>query len=276
MPVFFINMEPDNKPRPYFSLLLSLCLATVFPVSATELTITPTVYHFNYQEFDEANRLLDSEKGLLPGLEVSYRRPLGDGKITVDMAYFDGSVDYDMYNQDVSIHQTDTEQAISRLGISYLNSSNTEFPGKLFASLHFWQWDRKILTRDNVQGLHEIYTWYEAELGLRFQTDTNGDSNYWLEVSGLYIVDPEMELFLPASREKFNLGSGPGFRIRAGKSGEFNPNLGFSIGIFAEYWEFGRSNTIYTDDFFGNSGYLVEPRSESLHSGIEFALIYAY
>jgi hypothetical protein len=47
-----------------------------------------------------------------------------------------------------------------------------------------------------------------------------------------------------------------------------------AISVFTEYWEFGRSNTVFTTDFFGSSGFLTEPDSQSFHTGIEFSFIF--
>lgn len=259
--------------RPYKQLLLLLVvLLQALSTNASELQVTSVLYHFNYQEFDQENRLIDKEEGFLPGLEASYIYPVDTGTLTTDLAFFGGSVDYDLYSQNISIHRTETEQKIYRLGISYLKSNDSEFLGQLFVALHYWRWDRDILTRNGVQGLHELYSWYEAELGMRFQSSADQDSGYWLNLSVLYTFNPEMKLFLPSSKERFDLVSHPGFRIRAGTSWHLKPELKASISLFAEYWEFGRSNTVFTDDFYGNSGFLTEPMSESFHTGLEISL----
>jgi hypothetical protein len=90
----------------------------------------------------------------------------------------------------------------------------------------------------------------------------------------MYNFKPEMTLFLPSSEVKFYLDSDWGYRLRAGKTWNHNKGMSTAISVFTEYWEFGRSNTVFTTDFFGSSGFLTEPDSQSFHTGIEFSFIF--
>ena len=54
---------------------LALILFIFLPIKlaiANTLEITPTLYFFNYQEFDQNDVLLDKEQGALPGIKLSY------------------------------------------------------------------------------------------------------------------------------------------------------------------------------------------------------------
>jgi hypothetical protein len=90
----------------------------------------------------------------------------------------------------------------------------------------------------------------------------------------MYNFKPEMTLFLPSSEVEFSLGSELGYRLRAGKTWTHIGGMSTAISVFTEYWEFGRSNTVFTTDFFGSSGFLTEPDSQSFHTGIEFSFIF--
>ncbi len=123
-----------------------------------------------------------------------------------------------------------------------------------------------------MQGLHEIYTWYETELGLKYVSD----ANYWLEVSAMYNFKSEMTLILPSGDVDFSLQSRPGYRIRVGKTWDGKKSMNTAISLFAEYWEFGRSDVVPVADFYGSPALLVEPDSETLNFGLEFSFIFNF
>jgi hypothetical protein len=123
-----------------------------------------------------------------------------------------------------------------------------------------------------VQGLNEQFTWYETELGLKYISD----SNYWLEISALYIFKPEMKLLLPSSDMVFSLQTRPGYRLRAGKNWANTDNSFTTISFFTEYWEFGRSDPTFTPNFYGSSTFLTQPESEFFNSGLEFSFTFNF
>ena len=263
--------------RQYVSLALVLfTIFTIRTASANTLEITPTLYYFYYQEFDQNDLLLDTEEGAIPGVKLSYGDITNFDSLKFNASFYAGSADYTGLTQLGMPHETETDESLIKLGISYIQHEGTFFPGFLFAGLHYWYWDRDILTRNGVQGLHELYTWYETEIGLKFYLSENQQSGYWLELSAMYNFKPEMKLFLPSSEVNFSLGSGPGYRLRGGKTWNNNQNMAVTISLFGEFWEFGRSDTVFTSDFFGSSGFLTEPDSRSFHSGLEFSLIFNF
>ena len=250
-------------------LLIPLVLNTVL---ANTLEVTPTLYYFSYQEFDQNDVLLDKEAGVLPGIKLSYADATERDTLKFNASLYGGRVDYDGQTQSGIPHQTETDEQLIKLGISYFQHRVIHYPGLFFAGLHYWYWDRDILTRNGVQGLHELYSWYETELGLKFISE----SSYWLELSAMYNFKPEMELFLPSGDVAFKLKSKPGYRIRAGKTWANNASMTTTISLFAEYWEFGRSELVSVADFFGSPAILFEPDSETLNSGLEFSFVYKF
>ena len=265
--------------RQYVSLALLLFIFLPIKLAiANALEVTPTLYFFNYQEFDQNDVLLDKEQGVLPGIKLSYADVTERDTLKFNASLYGGRVDYDGQTQSGIPHQTETDEQLFKLGISYFQHRVIHFPGLFFAGLHYWYWDRDIQTRNNilaggpVQGLHELYSWYETELGLKFISD----SSYWLELSVMYNFNPKMELFLPSGDVAFKLKSRPGYRIRAGKTWANNASMTTNISLFAEYWEFGRSEPVSVADFFGSPNDLFEPDSETFNSGLEFSFIYKF
>lgn len=254
------------------------------PVAVAEykLAVTPGVYAFNYSEYSQNNTELNNEQGLLPGIALQYEHSQHNHVLRLHSSLHDGKVDYDGRTQGGTAHTTDTETQLFTLGLR-LMPAQLEFSlhevfqtsllsalqaPRFFIGFQYWRWDRDILTHNNVQGLHEIYHWYEIEFGLQLKTTGSDHSWYWAELSALYNVNPQMKILLPNSEVSLRLGSQPGARLRLGRSWQTSDEFTFSLSAFVEYWEFGRSNTVFSDDFFGHSAYLTEPRSETLHSGL--------
>jgi len=261
--------------RQYVSLALMLfIIQPIKSAGANTFEITPTVYYFNYQEFDQNNSLLNTEEGFIPGVKLSYASVAKLDSLKFNASFYGGSVDYDGRTQLGLPHETETNVQLARIGISYSQHEETYYPGLLFVGLHYWYWDRDILTRNGVQGLHEQYSWYETEVGLKFNSPEVEQSRYWLEVSAMYNFKPEMKLFLPSSEVKFSLGSELGYRLRAGKTWTHNKGMSTAISVFTEYWEFGRSDTVLIADFYGFTEYFYQRDSQSFHTGIEFSFIF--
>jgi hypothetical protein len=256
--------------RRYLSTgVILLILLSTKSACANTLEISPTLYLFSHQEFDQNNTLLNEDEGEIPGIKLSYADVTERDSIKFNASFFNGSIDNTGETLVGTPNVTETEAQLFKLGISYAQHELTVFPGLLFAGLHYWNWDRDILTRNGIQGIHEEYTWYETELGLKFISD----SSYWLELSAMYNFKPETRLFLPSSEVKFTLQSRPGYRIRAGKTWTTSESMTTSISLFSEYWEFGESDIVFTTDFFGSSAFLTIPNSETFNSGLEFSFI---
>jgi len=238
-----------------------------------ELSVSPQLYVFDYREFDQDDRLLDKEHGYLPGVSLQLGTSHDDTRLDGQLAVYSGQVEYDGHTQSGIPHQTDTDTQLLRMGIRLTPQTVNWLPGRLFFGWRYWHWDRDIQTANNVQGLHEIYSWQELELGMYFNSAAHKQSWYWLEAAGFYILNPRMKIRLSSSTPTLRLGSRPGVRLRAGKSWRYSETMDLSFSLFTEYWEFGRSNTIFTNDFFGSSAYLTEPASKSFHSGLELSFI---
>ena len=243
---------------------------------AASLDITPTLYHFKYQEFDTGDQLLDTEKGLLPGITLALTPDYQNSLLSTHLSFFSGTVDYDGQTQSGQAHTTETNEQLISLGVTINPGSSSSATNKPFFGIQYWHWDRDIQSTSGVQGLHEIYTWTELEMGLKFEWPNHGSSGYWLAVSVLFPLNPEMELELASSKANFDLGSKPGLRIRGGKNWQLTSDLAGSLNLFTEHREFGRSDIVFTDDFFGQSASLVEPRSESRHWGLELFFKYQF
>lgn len=261
-------------------LFLYLIYVSAFLVNgkavADTFEVIPNIYHFNYEEFSTTGTSLNNEKGFLPGIKLKFSHITDNYIFTPYISIHDGKIDYTGSTQTGQPHTTQTEENLTQLGIEIKTAYIEAISGRVVFGARHWEWDRNILDNNNVRGLHEIYTWNEFSIGLNFETEIENNSHYWANISALHTFNPSMDLFLVTTKETFELGSKAGFRINAGKSWIYNKNTRYSLSIISEYWEFGKSDFVFTNDFFGQPALLNEPASESLHIGLEFSFIYSF
>jgi hypothetical protein len=87
---------------------------------------------------------------VIPGVKLSYGDVEKKGSIKFDASFYVGSVNYDSLTQLGIPHQTETNEQLARLGISYFQHEKIFYPGLLFVELFYWYWNRDILTRNGV------------------------------------------------------------------------------------------------------------------------------
>jgi len=245
-------------------------------IIADSFDITPNVYYFNYEEFSQSNKSLNKEDGFLPGLKLRYTTLLDKHQFSAYTSLHYGTVDYRGQTQGGQPLNTRTDEKIIQLGFEFKSEQLDQIPASIIMGIRHWEWDREIQGLENVIGLHELYTWNEASIGLHIQSEAKNNVHYWSNLSALYTISPDMEIFLPNSSLTLNLEGRPGFRFNAGASWNHNTQQLIKLSFIAEYWAFGRSNTVFTNDFFGNAAFLTEPRSESIHTGIELTYSYQF
>lgn len=241
--------------------------------SQQEFVVSPSLYFFDYAEYDTANNFLDGETGIIPGIHFAYHYHHKSFSIQAQYSEYGGNIDYDGQTQSGIPHQTTTDTFLRFYNIT-LYSDELEQSGRLFFRLASSYWDRDILSSGGVAGLHEIYRWQEISLGLRLEQQT--PLNLWAEFSILKTHNATMDVLLPAENIELNLGEKPGLRLEVGQFFKLEQQLELGLSGFYEYWQFGRSEPVYVADFFGSPTYILEPDSESRHWGLRVNLRYRY
>jgi len=265
-----------HKNLSFISLFLFFIFFIINDTNASSFEISPVIYYFDYEEFNTFDVTLDKEEGYLPGIKFKFSQPVNSNRLIIYTSLYDGTVDYTGGTQSGLKHTTRTNEQFFQLGFELVTKKIKPIPGQFIFGIRHFHWDRDILDNNNILGLHEIYTWNELSIGLTFTTDILNDSYYWASITALHTFNANIEVFLENTSENLKIDNNPGFRIHAGKSWLQNKHVSYSVSIITEYWEFGRSNSIFTDDFFGSSVFLTEPRSESLHTGLEFSYAYHF
>ena len=243
---------------------------------ANSLEISTDIMRFDYQEFDTSGELLNKEIGFIPGVGMKFSTTYKHTGITAFVSIHDGQIDYVGNTQSGLPHTTKTNERLIKSGILLTSRKHPDFPARLLFSVAFQFWDRDILSKNNVNGLHEHYTWYEYSLGLNFQQDISNNTYYWANTSALLIYEPEITVLLKDGNKTLNIGEHIGLRLQAGKTWLMNSENTFSASITSEFFEFGRSNTIYTNNFFGSPGFITEPQSKSFHNTIEISYTFNF
>jgi hypothetical protein len=189
--------------------------------------------------------------------------------------YHAGLVDYDGHTQSFQSFSTDTYEQLARLGIQLelaMALTDTHF----IMGLHKLYWDRDIYSRAGVQGLHEVYQWYEIHAGFHHRFFKTERGYGWAQLTAFNTSSAKMEIRLPNETPKFNLGEKPGVKFSLGWQQSLDQYWNWGVSAFAEYREFGKSPSVFVNDFYGTSDYYLEPRSESKLSGVNLHFTYSY
>jgi len=248
--------------------------ASISHANTHDFIVSPSLYVFDYAEYDFAGNFLDGETGVLPGIHFAYELNHDRFSIIAQYSEFGGNIDYDGHTQSGIPHQTQTDTFLRFYNLS-LYTAKRKQAGRLFIRFGSSYWDRDILSTATVAGLHEIYRWNEITAGIRIDQHNN-QLGVWAEFSLLKTHSAEMEVLLPSENVTLILGNHAGFRLEAGRYFSVSNDLELGFSGFFEYWQFGRSESVFVADFFGEPANIHEPDSESQHWGLRFNIRYRY
>ena len=243
----------------------------------TQLTLSPSLLHFDYSEFSTTDRLLDREKGWLPGIDLKLDHTIDiDWSLAIYGAYYTGTVDYAGETQSGIPISTNTNTELLRIG-GQINRKLYKTI-QLFVGAQAHQWNRDIQDNDIASGLYESYKWREYSIGLNSSIQKNEHDTLSVEVAYLFIRDATMYVDLSridAGSTTLDLTNGKGARLRISWDRQHTENIHYGVSLVLEGWEFGRSNTKPTRG--GLSSYLVtEPRSETQHAQLQFNIKHSF
>ncbi|MCW8956387.1 MAG: hypothetical protein OQL09_05850 [Gammaproteobacteria bacterium] len=258
----------------HFIISSALLWPGSLPANTHNFIVSPSLYIFDYAEYDFAGNFLDGETGVLPGLQLAYQFNHDRFSVLAQYSQYAANIDYDGHTQSGIPHQTLTDTLLRFYNLS-LYTAELNQTGRVFIRFGSGYWDRNILPSGNVAGLHEIYRWNEIAAGFRIDQHTT-QLDLWAELSLLKTQAAEMDVLLPAEDVTLILGNHYGFRLEAGRYFPASNNLEIGLSGFIEYWQFGRSEPVYVADFFGDPAYIHEPDSESRHWGLRFNVVYHY
>lgn len=256
--------------HPLIILFIVLCI-NMAHASTQNFIVSPSLYVFDYAEYDSAGTFLDGETGVLPGIHFAYHYEHEQFGIQAQYSQYAADIDYDGHTWSGLPHQTQTDTFLRFYNLS-LYSAILNQSGRIFFRYGSSYWDRNILSTATVAGLHEIYQWHEMSAGFRFEQALN-PYNFWAELSILKTRNAEMEVMLPSEDITLMLGNNYGFRLEAGHYFPVEQHLQVGFSGFVEHWRFGASEPQYSIDL---GEFILEPDSESTHWGLRLNIRYQY
>lgn len=252
-----------------WTLLATLPNSSPAADTTDRMDVEVGLLRFDYTEFRDTGAILNQETGLLGGFAGTWRR-------TRDGLYFEasgslhrGDVDYDGQTQD-GVRAMSTSRTLLLGGTVRMGQQWRQ--GALYAGLEGRYWERDIqdttdVTGRQVGGLYEEYTWrlwYAGAIARLWQGDgvqLDADLRLGRTQDASMRVD-----FCGAGAATLQLGASDYRRIAAALVIPVDRSARFVIEPWLERWEFGRS-PIYPD-----CGGILEPRSETRHSGINASM----
>ena len=243
----------------------------------TSYSLSPGLFHFDYTEFDTNDTLLDREQGWLPGIKLKLNHQLSDDYlISISSAYYQGTVTYDGQTQSGTPHITDTDTQLFRLGARF--QANIYSDIDLFIGTRLHQWIRDIKDKNSISGITETYRWEEYSIGLNANIFIRKNDALNIDIAYLLTRYADMKADLSridAGTTVLNLGDGDGARLKLEWSRKSSNERFYGLSIFVESWDFGRSNTRFTQG--GATNLLItEPKSETRNTGLEINFGYNF
>lgn len=235
--------------------------------------ISPSLYIFDYAEYDATDNYLDGETGVLPGIHFAYNFEHEQFSVMAQCSEYSNNIDYDGYTNSIppTPHQTLTDTRLRFYNFT-LYTAEFDHQPQLFMRFGSSYWNRNILPSGNVSGVHEKYRWNEISTGFRIK-QYNNQLNLWLEFSILKTHNPNMDIFLPSETLNFPLATKTGFRAEAGRYFKLSNDFDIGLSGFIEHWRFGASDSQYSIDLAED---IYEPDSESRHWGLRLNIRYRY
>lgn len=229
-------------------------------MAETEITISPGLSYFHYEEFGLDNSTLNKEIGFLPGISLTLQQK----KHSLGTHIFSGEVEYDGHTQSGAPHTTNTDENLYYFFYRY-DFLSEQSKHNYFVSINYNIWERFIQANNNVGSLFEEYTWWHLEAGLHTyrnllnQQKINYELALFQTFNGEILVDLEK---FDYGKPVLDLGDKLGLRTMIAYDLKSDNNSLISIGLEYKYWGFGRSNTKNISDGLTTIS-VTEPESET-------------
>jgi hypothetical protein len=226
------------------AILLSLtsqAAMAVTPLPAPGISLGAQLEQFNYREKSDGERL-NEEEGPLQGGWLSLAGQLGPVTLGLSAARLKGTVDYTGQTQSGRPLTTETEQGITRFGISLEGPAwqTGQFPISVspYLTSEYSGWNRSIQPTDISRGLTEKYRWWRLAAGANACLTHRGQ---WCLRAGLnHTFAGTMTVKLDsigAGEPELELGGEYGGEIALGWS-----NGVVSVQAYYQEWSFGASD----------------------------------
>ena len=268
--------------------LLALLLALLFPlsvsaqsVSSTEVSISGSLMHFDYQEFSDYGKQLDREEGYLPGLALGMSQSYEQWLFAGNLDLHRGDTAYTGYtNSGIPINTT-TRQNIAGLSLQaeYWLNSVQDGDFAVYFGAGYRQWERDILSTTTasgspVSGLFETYTWWSGFAGIKTALFDAGYGRCLLDIRIAQTIAPAIQVNFHGNYDnaKLALAERWGGRLALPWRYAIDQSSSVLVEPYAEYHEFGRSSSAPLTSNGTVVGSVFEPASQTLVYGVQVAI----
>lgn len=258
--------------------LLGILLPAVAYAESThaDLLLGISVQDFGYKEFSDQNTLFDREDGWISGISGSFSQQTDKYFLDVGFTYLKGDVVYDGQTQSGLPHKTQTNEQIidTTISLGILDAINLARPSSLYFGFGFREWQRNILSTNNVRGLFETYSWYYGFVGGKVELLSKDKLSVWLDGRLTRPINPTMEVcYSNFDCADLSLGVNTSGRVSLPIHYRINTNSKLVVEPYFESWDFGRSpNQTLTINGAPAGGFIYEPRSETRNGGISISV----
>ncbi len=278
---------PTTKPPGCFPVLCTL-IALVFPLAAmahpekgSEFNIAASLLHFDYQEFNDAGKLLLRENGFIPGLMLGMSQTSERWVFAGDFAFHGGDVLYTGQTQTGIPITTRTTQNIVDIAMrtEYWIDDKQSLNYALYLGAGYHYWKRDILPTTTaggkpVSGLLEVYTWWSGFLGMKAEIYQSATSRWLLDARLMQTIKPTIAIDFNGRFDNATLALGErlGFRLALPSRYTINRSTSLNIEPYAESYELGRSKASPLTKNGAEVGTVFEPYSKTINYGLSVGI----
>lgn len=240
-----------------FSKLLAICALTPAAAALAQDAKEPATVnvgigvlatHFKYTEYDSADRVLDTEKGFLPGAYFNLEGDADNYYWRTRLSYQKATARYRGSTSLGTPLETDTKETVSEAAFEAGRrfTSRSSFDYALGAGIGYRRWNRDIGATPSVGGLLEIYQWWYGFVGAEATLAKDSRFDVRLNLRIMQPVRPQVAIDFKgayAASPKLVMAERPGFfvslpwRIKQIGGGMLTAEP------YYEEWNFGRSES---------------------------------
>ena len=267
-----------NRSVQFVVFILIVAFAPVAFAVKVEYQLGTGLMDFNYTEYDDNNKFLDGETGLIPG--VVHKLKLKSQKNYTEFVgqAYANTIEYDGQTQSGTPLKTKSDAFIVDTHFKYgLRLSHARNHGP-YAGIGFRYWLRNVrpgrdINGNAVAGLLEEYHWSYGLLGYRGDFHITEKMTLGFDIRHTYMFNGKMDVnflgYKNYDNTQVELGNKAGLRFAL----PIQTKIRSHRLIFSPYYEIldiGKSNSVrVTVDGVPTNTVIHEPRSETRNMGIE-------
>ncbi|RMH16456.1 MAG: hypothetical protein D6698_09685 [Gammaproteobacteria bacterium] len=270
-------MKPDDALK-ILLVLAGISLFSVRLMAAPVLQLGASVSVFDYEERDRNGFVLDTEKGVLPGVYASVCTPC-DLPVSLILAgrWETNTVDYEGVTNIGNIPLSTQSQAYIYEIQAMIRH---RFPAlswmaSIQAGAGYREWQREIRSTPVASGLFETYKWPYVIFGGSLIFHDNGISKFLVGADLKVATDPKLdvEFFLPFDAITVAQGSTLGLSVYS-TLGKKKGQLPWFVEPYIDVWSASKGPTSSLTRNGSIVGTVEEPESTTVQAGLRLGLYF--